>query len=555
MLKPGNITGINRENLEIASQELWSILKKEIDYLPADDQKLVELAFTEMVIAHNQQKRKNGDFYIVHPTSACLTLARIKLDKNTLCATLLHDVPEDTDTNIKQIEQDFGAEIAYLVYGVTKLSTIKYGKNTTTDDTNLDKTKIESKEKFAENLRRMFIAMSKDLRVIFIKLADRLHNLQTLKSLPIEKARRIALESVEIYAPISERLGMSLFRGEIEDASFPYLYPDEYRKFISLSEIEIGHRLKMLEKIKTKTETLLKKEGIQNFRLEGRAKRYYSLFRKMLDKGYLPKQSDVNKSNSEQFQKPLEQIYDLIALRVIVQNVDQCYEVLAILHRLFTPLEGRLKDYIRQPKENGYQSIQTTVKDKEYGLEFEFQVRTEEMHEFSEYGVAAHWRYKNGDQEGTEPVETINQENLKWINDLVKLSKEPISEEEFLGKVKIDLFEDRIFVLTPKNDAVDLPRGATVLDFAYRIHDQVGDQAVMAKINGRQAKLSEELKSGDQVEIITDKRKKPSRDSLSWVKTLTAARQIRSALRKMGENLPVIKSQKDAVKQTEVLRD
>lgn len=489
---------IDQKDVLVAANQLWQILSTKIEYLSPEDQKMVELAFITMVDAHSEQRRKSGEFYIIHPVAACITLTKLGIDINTLCACLLHDVPEDTPTNLKDLSVIFPAEVVFLVEGVTKLSKIKYQGN----------------EEYSDNLQRMFIAMSEDLRVILIKLADRLHNLTTLKHVRPDKQRRIALESLEIYAPIAERLGMSFFRGEIEDAAFPYLYPEEYKQYISLSDIVIEKRTKKLEAIKKKTRKLLESNGIQDFQLIGRAKKYYSIYRKAVDK-----------------KRNIEDIHDLIALRIITRTLEESYTVLALLHNEFEPLSGRLKDYIEKPKINGYQSLHTTVEDKETGFVFEFQIRTEEMQNFAEYGVAAHWAYKN-------KKDFLKRGNFEWLGELVRLGFEDWSEQDYLKYVKLDLFKDRIFVMTPKNDPIDLPEGATALDFAFRIHDEIGATAMLAKVNGKTVPLDYVLTNADSVEIVTNKQQSPTRNWLQMVKTANAARHIRSILRKKGEHFP-----------------
>lgn len=485
---------ISTNNLDLASKQLWKILSHKIQYLQASDQSIVELAFTQMVIAHGQMRRKSGQFYIIHPVAACITLAEIGMDKDALAACLLHDVPEDTEISLQDLAKDFSPEVVFLVEGITKLSVIKY----------------KGEDRYAENLRRMFVAMSKDLRVIFIKLADRLHNLQTLKHVKAEKQYRIALESLEIYAPIAERLGISFFRGEIEDAAFQYVFPEKYKEVISISELEIRRRTKIVDKIIKKTEGILKKESIPYIQLVGRAKKYYSIFRKVNVKG-----------------RSLDQIYDLVALRIVTDTVENCYAILAILHKYFEVKSGRTKDYIAKPKLNGYRSIHVVATDPQNGHTFEFQVRTQSMHDYAEYGVAAHWSYK---QKG-KYENFLDKENLKWISELLDLGKQNLTQEEYLKHVKLDLFPDRIFVMTPKNDVIDLPKGATALDFAYKIHTHLGHQASLAKVNGEAVKLNEKLTNGCVVEILADKRKEPNRDYLQWVITRIATKSIKRYLK------------------------
>ncbi len=493
-----SLNNIDRENLDTASTQLWSILEPKIQYLSKEDQGIIELAFTQMVMAHGELRRKSGDFYIIHPVAACLILAEIGLDKDALAACLLHDVPEDTEVSLKDLSEDFSPEVVFLVEGVTKLSMIKY----------------QGEDRYAENLRRMFVAMSKDLRVIFIKLADRLHNLKTLKHVKPEKQRRIALESLEIYAPIAERLGMGYFRGEIEDAAFPCVYPEEYKKIISISDLEIQKRTKQVNRIIKKVEKILHQEKTPYLQILGRAKKYYSIFKKINTKA-----------------KSIDEVYDLVALRIVTDTVDNCYQILSILHKNFEPIEGRVKDYIAQPKPNGYRSIHTVVCDAQTKLGFEFQIRTKEMHEYAEFGVAAHWAYKDAEQK-VKYEQFLDEENLKWISEMVEIGKQKLSQEEYLNHLKLNLFQDRIFVLTPKHDVIDLPKDGTALDFAFKIHEEVGLHAAMAKVNGEIIKFNQPLTSGSVVEILTDKRKKPSADWLKWVKTSGAKKHIKSFLKK-----------------------
>ena len=492
---------ISKDNLELASQQLWSVLKPHLQYLSSADLEQVEMAFIQMVEAHQEQRRKSGDFYIIHPVSACIILADMQLDRDSLIAMLLHDVPEDTEISLSQLSKVFSREVIFLISGVTKLSVIKY----------------KGEDRYAENLRRMFVAMSRDIRVIFIKLADRLHNLETLSALPQEKAQRIALESLEIYAPIAERLGMGKLQEKLENLSFPYAYPEEYKSLVSQVKQEYTTRQEILEKIELNLENVLKSENISYGRLYGRAKKYYSLYKK-LGTG-----------------KKLGQIYDLIALRIITPDLAACYQVFAVIQSYFEPLPNRVKDYIASPKDNGYQSIHTTVRDKQTDTIFEVQIRTEEMHEYCEYGVASHWAYKQ--KSDLDKHSFIDTDRFKWIQDLVNLGKEPLSEEEYLQHVKLDLFQDQIFVMTPKGDAIRLLQGSTALDFAFRIHQDIGKHAVLAKVNGSPVKLSASLQNGDIVEIITDKKQKPHRDWLNMVKTGSAARAIRNNLRKQGGKL------------------
>lgn len=483
------------------AQILWKDFLPKLSYISPAAQEVIELAFWQMVEAHGEQRRKSGEYYIIHPVEAAKELLDMQMEGGVIAAALLHDVPEDTSVTLKQLEQNFGPEIAFLVSGITKLSKIRY----------------TGEELYVENLRKMFVAMSKDIRIIFIKLADRLHNLKTLQYVDPIKARRIALESLEIYAPIANRLGISYFKGEIEDAAFPYVYPAEYQQLLQTSRIPMGKHLNNLAKIKRKLGTILQANGIAYLDIIGRAKKYYSLYLKLQEK------------------TGIENIFDLFALRVVVPTIADCYVVLGIVHQHFTPLPNRIKDYIAKPKPNGYQSIHTTVTERS-GVVFEIQIRTSEMHEFAEYGVAAHWAYSQAGKQSSKAKQEFqttiaSSSQLKWIGELVKLGTEEQNREEYLKTVKLDLFADRIFVLTPKGDVIDLPSGATPIDFAFKIHAGIGMTAHMAKVNGSLVKLNHILKNGDLVQIITSKNQKPSRDWLTWVRTRTARKNIQHSLK------------------------
>lgn len=482
-------------------------------YSPGADVDLVRLAYDYAKKAHEGQKRLSGEPYINHCLATAMNLAEMKLNQNIIIAGLLHDVPEETkpdnpETALKEIRHNFGEEVATLVYGITKLGKIKY----------------RGMERYLENLRKMFVAMAEDVRVIFIKFADRIHNLETLEAQPPAKQKRIALETMEIYAPIANRLGMGEIKGRLEDLSFRYLYPKDYEEL--KKEVSKKYKLKgeCLKKIRLK---LLKAvaefavrqdsdnpknknaERIKIYSIHGRTKRLWSIYNKLKNK------------NSEDLSK----IYDLVALRVIVNTVAECYTVLGIIHQLWKPLKGRIKDYIAQPKPNGYQSLHTTVFCDD-GEIVEFQIRTKKMHEESEYGVAAHWYY---DEKGSSPI----QGDLKWVKELTRWKKEFEENQKFLESLKIDVFQNRIFIFTPKGDVIDLPENSTPIDFAYNLHTDLGDKCIGAKINDKTARLDTKLLNGDVVEIIIDKNKKnPSPDWLGFVKTNTAKNKIKGRLQK-----------------------
>ncbi|OGY50652.1 MAG: hypothetical protein A2951_01850 [Candidatus Buchananbacteria bacterium RIFCSPLOWO2_01_FULL_56_15] len=462
---------------------------------------MVKLAFEYAQEAHRGQTRKSGGPYIEHCLATAITLAQMGMDQETIIAGLLHDVPEDTAFSLVDIEKNFGSEVATLVAGITKLGKIKY----------------RGIERYSENLRKMFISMAQDIRTIVIKMADRLHNLETLQYLPAKKQRRIAEESLEIYAPIADRLGMGQIKGEIEDQSFPYVNPEafEWMQREILPKVEL--KKEYIERVIKVLAKELADKKLKVVSISGRPKRIYSLYHKLLKAPY---DRDVSK------------IYDLVAARVIVPSVADCYHVLGIVHQLWKPLRGRVKDFISQPKPNGYRSLHTTVFGPE-GKIVEIQIRTPQMHAQAEYGIAAHWYYKEagdranwrriGDRGHTLP------KKLKWIEDLVSWQKEISDSQLYLTSLTLDAFGNRIFVFTPKGDVIDLPEAATPVDFAYHVHTFIGDHCAGARINNQLVSLDTALKSGDVCEIITDKnRKGPSRDWLRFAKTTAAKAKIRA---------------------------
>jgi len=464
---------------------------------------LIRLAYDFAEQAHKGQIRKSGESYIEHPLATAITLAQMGLDQDSIIAGLLHDVPEDTSSSLVEIEKNFGPEVAKLVSGITKLGMIKY----------------RGLEKYAENLRRMFVAMAQDIRIILIKMADRLHNLKTLKALPEEKQKRIARESLEIYAPIANRLGMGGVKGELEDLAFPYVYPEKYawlkKEILPAIELKMEYVKKVIEVIKKE----LAKENLKVISIHGRAKRLYSLYQKLQKPHY---NGDASK------------IYDLVAIRIIVPTVADCYQTLGLIHRLWKPLPGRIKDYIAQPKPNGYQSLHSTVFCLD-GKIVEIQIRTLEMHEQAEYGIAAHWHYK---ESGRQPKKIGEKgymlpKKMQWVEDLVNWQKEIHDNKQYLDSLTLDFFHNRIFVFTPKGDVIDLPEEATPVDFAYHVHTWIGNHCAGAKINGQMAGCDDRLKNGDVIEIITEKNKKgPNRDWLKSVKTQAARAKIKSAAAK-----------------------
>jgi len=491
-----------------ANQEFEKLLNILREKYPNEDLDMVKLAYEFAANAHQGQKRKSGNDYIIHPIITAKFLAELKMDIATIIAGLLHDVPEDTAVTIEDIKKNFGKEVATLVAGITKLGALKY----------------RGIERYAENLRRMFVAMSNDIRIIIIKFADRIHNLKTLEYLPPEKQLRIATESLEIYAPIADRLGIGKIKGELEDLSFKYVHPADYKWIMEILPKKYKAKERYLEKVKKRVAKKLLESSItlENISIHGRTKHLYSLYKKLI-------RPHINRD--------LSKIYDLIALRIIVPTVADCYSALGVLHNLYRPMPGRVKDYIAQPKPNGYQSLHTTVF-TESGEIVEFQIRTIDMHEAAEFGIAAHWNYK-------ENKGSINKKNTKWIEELVKWQKQIQDNEQFLHDIKLDIFQNRIFVFTPKGDVIDLPETSTPIDFAYHVHSSIGNQCVGAKVNDHLVSLDSKLKSGDIVEIITDKnRKKPGMDWLESAKTTMAKNKIRSALNKSRNPIQNIRSYK-----------
>ena len=466
----------------------------------AYDLDLIHLAYDYAQQAHEGQLRRSGEPYINHPLGTAITLAKMGMDQETIIAGLLHDIPEDTNYSLVDVEKNFGSEVANLVTGITKLGVIKY----------------RGMERYAENLRNMFISMAQDIRIILIKMADRLYNLKTLSALPAEKQKRIAQESLEIYAPIANRLGMGQIKGELEDLAFPYVYPKDYDWIKKEIMPKIAKEKEHIERVIKIIRKELTEEKIKIISLHGRQKRLYSLYQKLKKPAY---DGDLTK------------IHDLVALRIIVPTVADCYHALGVIHRHWKPLPGRIKDYIAQPKPNGYQSLHTTVFCDE-GKIVEFQIRTAQMHQQAEYGIAAHWHYKEmaGRPKKISDKGYTLPKKFAWIQELVNWQKKIHDHQQYLKSLTIDFFRNRIFVFTPKGDVIDLPEDATPVDFAYHVHSWIGDHCAGAKINGQMSRLDGTLKNGDVVEIITDKnRKGPSRDWLNFVKTSAAKARIKTA--------------------------
>ncbi len=465
------------------------------------DTKLIIKAYNYAKEKHGTQCRKSGEPYIIHPVQVAYILADIGLDEATICAALLHDVVEDTEVTHEDLVRDFGEEIANMVAGVTKLGELRYQAST--------------EERQVENYRKMFLAMGKDIRVIIIKLADRLHNLRTLKYLRRDRQIANAKETMELYAPLANRLGIYSLKWELEDLAFKYLYPEEYRELVAGIDKKREERLQFIEKIMDDIRGQLKKQRIEA-EVTGRAKHLYSIYRKM-----------------KRDNKTLDQIYDLFALRILVNSVKDCYAALGVVHEMYSPMPGRFKDYIAVPKPNMYQSIHTTLLG-EKGTPFEVQIRTWEMHRIAEYGIAAHWAYKeaNYGKKGKQVV-TVTKDKLAWLRETLEWQQDMKDPQEFLNTLKTELFEDEVYVFTPKGKILVLPRDATPIDFAYSIHEEIGNHMVGCKINSKMMPIITKLQSGDIVEIMTsDSQKGPSRDWLKFIKTTKAKSKIQSWFKK-----------------------
>ena len=479
--------------------KIQDVIAKKREKSKRVDSKLIMRAYNIAKAKHGEQKRKSGEPYIIHPINVAYILADIGLDESTICAALLHDVVEDTTTTNKEIEKEFGKEVSEMVAGVTKLSNIQF----------------ESvQEQQAEDYRKMFLAMGKDIRVILIKLADRLHNMRTLKYLKRDRQIAISKETMDLYAPLANRLGLYSIKWELEDLSFKYLYPEEYHDLVEGINKKREERLKFIEKIMEDIKIQLKKQRI-DAEVTGRAKHLYSIYRKM-----------------KRDNKTLEQIYDLFALRIIVKSVKDCYAALGIVHEMYSPMPGRFKDYIAVPKPNMYQSIHTTLLG-EKGTPFEVQIRTWEMHKIAEYGIAAHWAYKEASYFGKKQAVKVEEDKLAWLRETLEWQKDMQDPQEFLDTLKTELFEDEVYVFTPKGKIIVLPRGSTSIDFAYSIHEQIGHHMTGCKINSKMMPIITKLKSGDIIEIITSENSKgPSRDWLKFVKSSSAKNKIKGWFKK-----------------------
>ncbi|MBR3002311.1 MAG: bifunctional (p)ppGpp synthetase/guanosine-3',5'-bis(diphosphate) 3'-pyrophosphohydrolase [Clostridia bacterium] len=484
------------QDKEITIQD---IIEKRKEHSRRVDTKLIIKAYEYAVKMHGDQVRRSGEPYIIHPLNVAYILADIGLDEATICAALLHDVVEDTEATHEDIVNEFGEEIAQMVAGVTKLSNISFST---------------AEEQQVEDYRKMFLAMGKDIRVILIKLADRLHNMRTLKHLKRERQIANAKETMELYAPLANRLGLYSLKWELEDLGFKYLYPEEYHELVEGINKKRDERLQFIQKIMEDIRVELKKQRI-DAEVTGRAKHLYSIYRKM-----------------KRDNKTLDQIYDLFALRILVNSVKDCYAALGVVHELYNPMPGRFKDYISVPKPNMYQSIHTTLLG-EKGTPFEVQIRTWDMHRIAEYGIAAHWAYKEASYLGKKKAVVVETDKLSWLRETLEWQSEIEDPQEFLNTLKTELFEDEVYVFTPKGLIKVLPSGATPIDFAYSIHEQIGHHMTGCKINSKMMPIITPLENGDIVEIVTSENSKgPSRDWLKFVKSTKAKNKIQSFFKK-----------------------
>ncbi len=497
--------------LEISTQSLWESLAPSLEYLEAPKRQCIREALEFAYRAHEGQKRRSGEPYITHPVEVARILAELRMDVETIQAGLLHDTVEDTDVTFEEIERVFGPAVRRIVEGETKVS-------------KLPKLAERLEDEQAENLRQMFIAMTEDVRIVIVKLADRLHNMRTLRYMPPEKQKRISKETLEIFAPLAHRLGIGQIKNELEDLAFKYLYPAEYTALTRRLQQHWTIRQEVIEKARARLEKAIRSDvilssSIQDFAITGRTKHAYSIWRKM-----------------QREKKNLEQIYDLLALRVILTPKDEarlgkqvCYHTLGLVHQLWQPIPGRIKDYLAMPKPNGYQSLHTTVITDE-GTPLEVQIRTEAMHRLAEYGIAAHWLYKEGI---TDPREV--KRRVVWLQAIQEWQSEFSSSRDFVETITRELLGGRVFVFTPKGQVINLPKGATPIDFAYHIHTEVGHHMTGAKVNGRIVPFSYELQNADMVQIITSPAGKPSKDWLSYAKTRSARQKIRHYFRQLEQ--------------------
>ena len=485
-------------------------------YHPSDDISLIEKAYGIAYNAHKEQVRKSGEPYIIHPLCVAIILADLEMDKETIAAGLLHDVVEDTIMTDEEIVEEFGSDVALLVDGVTKLQQLQFGGNQ--EDRTPDKLEMQ-----AENLRKMFLAMAKDIRVILIKLADRLHNMRTLKHMPAEKQQRIARETLDIYAPIAQRLGISKIKVELDDLSLKYLEPEVYYDLVDKIAIRKSEREKYIQDIVNEVGKHIENAGIKA-EIDGRVKHFFSIYKKMKNQG-----------------KTIDQIYDLFAVRIVVDTIKDCYGALGVIHEMYKPIPGRFKDYIAMPKPNRYQSLHTTLIGSS-GQPFEIQIRTHEMHKAAEYGIAAHWKYKEASD--GKKVEAQEEEKLTWLRQILEWQQDMSDNREFMRLLKsdLDLFSDTVYCFTPLGDVKTLPAGSTPIDFAYSIHSAVGNKMIGARVNGKLVTIDYVIKNGDLIEILTSQNSKgPSRDWLNVVKSTQAKNKINQWFRNERKEDNIVK--------------
>ena len=486
-----------------------------------DDLAIIKPAFEFAEKTHAGEKRASGEPYITHPIAVSLNVANLKIDASAIAAALLHDVVESQGIKIDELKKRFGDEIAFLVGALTKAERVQY----------------RGVERAVESLRKMFLALAEDIRVVIIKLMDRLHNMETLSCLLPEKQKRIALETLELYAPLADRLGMWEVKARLEDLAFPYVYPDEYKWMLAQTKHRKDEEEKYLKNLKPLIEAELKKDGVEPLQILYRAKHLYSIWKKLVKK----------------YEMNFDRITDLVAMRIILKNNEDCYRTLGVIHKLWRPIPGKIKDYIALPKSNGYRSLHTTVFGPD-GKKIDIQIRTKEMDEEAEHGIAAHWFYESEGKKSA--TKKLDDRRFAWVRQLQDWQKahSGTSHAETLSALKIDFFKDRVFALTPKGNVIDLPEGATPVDFAYHVHSEIGNRMSGAKVNGKMVPFSHSLKSGDSVEILTQKNKKPTSDWLDFTKTSIARQHIRSYLKKAGVGYS-LKKEKDKLEAVATARD
>ena len=479
-------------------------------YHPSTDVSMIEKAYKLAVKAHGDQRRKSGEPYIIHPLWVAIILADLEMDKETIAAGMLHDVVEDTKFTEEDIRREFGDEVALLVDGVTKLGRLSYSS---------DKLEVQ-----AENLRKMFLAMAKDIRVIIIKLADRLHNMRTLQFMTPAKQKEKAKETMDIYAPIAQRLGISKIKTELDDLALKYSQPEVFYDLVNQINARKTEREEFVEQIVEEVSTHMKNANIKA-EVNGRVKHFFSIYKQMVNQD-----------------KTVDQIYDLFAVRIIVESVKDCYAALGVIHEMYTPIPGRFKDYIAMPKPNMYQSLHTTLMSS-VGQPFEIQIRTEEMHKTAEYGIAAHWKYKESN-DGKKSVEAQEEEKLSWLRQILEWQRDMSDNREFLNLIKgdLDLFAEDVYCFTPQGDVKNLPNGSTPIDFAYAIHSAVGNKMVGARVNGKLVNIDYKIQNGDRIEILTSQNSKgPSRDWLNIVKSTQAKNKINQWFKKEFKESNIIR--------------